>query len=152
MPLARTIDRRLFFLFDRAHTELSKQADLFLSGRSGVSTAQAAVLIYLGYHDRCRPTDLAKGIGRNNAAVTGLVERMEKAGLVERIPDYMDRRAKAIALTEQGWARRVDVMEDFREFNDNLVKGLTESEIEAVYKFLAISTENTANLAEIDKN
>ena len=64
MAIARPIDRRLFFFLDRAHTQMAKAADIFLSTRSGVSTAQAAVLIYLGYNDNCRLSDLAKGTGR----------------------------------------------------------------------------------------
>jgi len=63
MAIARPIDRRLFFIFDRAHTQLSKEADNYLASSVGISTSQASVLIYLGYHDKCRLTDLAQGTG-----------------------------------------------------------------------------------------
>ena len=142
MAIARPVDRRLFFILDRAHTRLCKEADNYLAEKSGVSTSQAAVLIYLGYHDGCRLTDLAKGIGRNNAAITGLVTRMETEDLLERITLTSDRRSKAVALTDAGWALRKQVMNDFRDFNDRLVKGLTDSEIEAVLKFLALAPDN----------
>jgi len=142
MAIARPVDRRLFFIFDRTHTQLSKEADNFLAKNTGLSTSQAAVLIYLGYHDRCRLTDLATGIGRNNAAISGLVSRMEKDDLLERITLTSDRRAKAVALSDKGWAIREQVMNDFRDFNDRLVKGLSESEIEAVLKFLRLSPDN----------
>ncbi len=142
MAIARPVDRRLFFLFDRTHTKLAKEADNYLSKSSGVSTSQAAVLIYLGYHDRCRLTDLAAGTGRNNAAITGLVTRMEQGGLLERLSLPSDRRAKAVALTDAGWAKREQVMNDFRDFNDRLIKGLSESEVSAVLKFLSIAPDN----------
>jgi len=142
MAIARPVDRRLFFIMDRAHTRLSKEADNYLAKTAGVSTSQAAVLIYLGYHDRCRLTDLAEGTGRNNAAITGLVSRMESDGLLERIALTSDRRAKAVALTSEGWSLREQVMNDFRDFNDRLVKGLSDSEIEAVLKFLAMAPDN----------
>ena len=142
MAIARPVDRRLFFILDRAHTRLCKEADNYLSEKSGVSTSQAAVLTYLGYHDRCRLTDLAEGIGRNNAAITGLVTRMEADDLLERITLSSDRRSKAVALTDKGWALREQVMNDFRDFNDRLVKGLSDSEVEAVLKFLALAPDN----------
>lgn len=142
MAIARPVDRRLFFLFDRTHTRLSKEADSYLSEKSDVSTSQAAVLIYLGYHDGCRLTDLAEGTGRNNAAITGLVTRMEADGLVERLSLPSDRRAKAVALTDAGWVKREQVMNDFRDFNDRLVKGLSESEVSAVLKFLSVAIDN----------
>lgn len=142
MAIARPVDRRLFFIMDRAHTRLSKEADNYLAQNAGVSTSQAAVLIYLGYHDRCRLTELAEGTGRNNAAITGLVTRMESDDLLERITLTSDRRAKAVALTDKGWALREQVMNDFRDFNDRLIKGLSDSEVETVLKFLALAPEN----------
>jgi len=145
MAIARPIDRRLFFFFDRAHTQIAKAADNFLSSRSGASTAQAAVLIYLGYNDNCRLSDLAEGTGRKNSAITGLVSRMEKSDLVQRDNQMTDRRSKTVSLTDKGWALREGVMNDFRDFNERLTKGLTASEVEIVLKFLSLGPENLAN-------
>lgn len=142
MAIARPVDRRLFFWFDRAHTILAKEADKFLSENSGLGTSQASVLIYLGFHDKCFLSELAEGIGRNNPAVTGLVDRMEKSGLVARIHGGMDGRRKRVKLTELGWSKREKVQEDFRVFNERLTKGLTQSEADAVLKFLTLAPEN----------
>ena len=141
MAIARTVDRRLFFLLDRTHTQLSKMADHYLASSSGVSTSQAAVLIYLGYHDGCRLSDLADGVGRNNSAITGLVTRMEKLGLVTR-NKTLDGRSRAVFLSDEGWRLREVVREDFRRFNEKLTRGLTESEITTVVKFLNLSIDN----------
>jgi len=141
MAIARAVDRRLFFLFNRAHTRLAKLADHYLAGSSGVSTSQAAVLTYLGYHDGCRLSDLADGVGRNNSAITGLITRMEKLGLVTR-NKTLDGRSRAVYLTNEGWRLREIVREDFRSFNEKLTRGMNEFEIEAVIKFLNISIEN----------
>lgn len=146
MAIARPVDRRLFFLFDRAHTQIAKSADNYLSTRSGASTAQAAVLIYLGYNDNCSLSDLAAGTGRKNAAITGLVSRMEKDELLLRHNQMIDRRSKTVSLTGKGWALREDVMNNFRDFNDRLTKGMTDLEIETVVKFFSLSTKNTMAL------
>ena len=143
MAIARTVDRRLFFILDRVHSRLSQKAETILAkGASKVSRSQALVLVFLGYNDNCRMSDLAEGTGRNNAAISGLVERMEAAQLVERKPSYGDRRVKTVGLTAKGWAKREDVMNDFRDFNTQLVKGLSESEIQAVFKFLRLAPDN----------
>lgn len=142
MAIARPVDRRLFFMLDRTHTQLAKAADAHLAERSHVGTSQAAVLIYLGYHDNCRLTELAEGVGRNNSAITGLVSRMEEAGLVARGKSSEDGRTKTVSLTSAGWTVRETVMNDFRLFNEKLVKGLSDSEIDAVMKFLALSVTN----------
>ena len=142
MAIARPVDRRLFFMLDRVHTQLAKAADAHLSARSRVGTSQAAVLIYLGYHDNCRLTELAEGVGRNNSAITGLVSRMESASLVTRGKSGADGRTKTVSLTGQGWSVRESVMNDFRLFNEKLVKGMSDSEIDAVMKFLSLSVTN----------
>lgn len=142
MAIARPIDRRLFFILDRAHTQLAKAADAHLSRSSRIGTSQAAVLIYLGYHDNCRLSELAIGVGRNNSAITGLVSRMETAGLVIRGKGGADGRTKTVSLTSGGWSLRETVMNDFRLFNERLVKGLSEREVDAVLKFLSLSVTN----------
>lgn len=143
MAIARTVDRRLFFLLDRAHIQLSQNADAVLSKGSKVGRAQAAVLIYLGYHDGCSLSELAEGTGRKNAAISGLVDRMIAADLIERQNSYGDRRTRTVHLTDAGWRKREVVMEDFRDFNTKLIKGFNEAEIEVIVRFLSRSVENT---------
>ena len=67
---------------------------------------------------------------------------MMKAELVERKSSYGDRRTRTVHLTDKGWLARDAVMNDFRDFNMKLVKGLSETEIETVLKFLTLSVEN----------
>jgi len=146
MAIARPIDRRLYFIFDRAHSLITKEAQNYLKKTSKIGTSQAAVLIYLGYHDRCSLTELAQAIGRNNASITGLVERMETKLLLERIPLFSDKRSKAVVLTEKGWSEREKIMNNFRDFNDRMMKGLSEEEISVVMKFLQTAPENVKSL------
>jgi len=142
MAIARTIDRRLFFVLDRTFLKLSQAADKTLSEGSGIGRAQAAVLVYLGYHDGCTLSELAEGTGRKNAAISGLIDRMEAADLIIRKQSYGDRRQRMVFLSDKGWAKRETVMEDFRDFNAQLTHGLTDMETEAVMKFLSKSVEN----------
>lgn len=142
MAIARPVDKRLFFVFDRTHAQITKAADKHLREGCGLSSAQAAVLTYLGYHDACRLTDLAEGIGRNNPAVTGIVSRMEASGLIKRGYGGHDGRAKAVMLTDLGWEKRQSVMEDQRMFNEKLSRNMSETEMEAVFKFLSVASDN----------
>lgn len=142
MAIARPVDRRLFLLFDAAHARLSKRINNQLLESAGIKTAQAAALAYLGYHDACSLSELAEGVGHNNSAITGLVDRMERAGLVERQRALFDGRSKKVRLTSKGWALRETVMGEFRAFNDQMIKGFSEGEIETVYKFLGRVTDN----------
>ena len=142
MAIARTVDRRLIFVLDRTFLQIAQAADIALSEGSGLGRAQAAVLVYLGYHDGCSLTELSEGTGRRNAAITGLVDRMEAAELITRKKSYGDRRQRTVHLTDTGWKIREEVMADFRDFNSQLTRGLNEAEVAAVMKFLSNSVGN----------
>ena len=142
MAIARTVDRRHFFVLDRTFLQIAQAADIALSEGSGLGRAQAAVLVYLGYHDGCSLTELSEGTGRRNAAITGLVDRMEATELITRKKSYGDRRQRTVHLTDTGWKIREEVMADFRDFNSQLTRGLNEAEVAAVMKFLSNSVGN----------
>src|SRR5260370_35684689 len=57
---------------------------------------------------RCGDTplgDLAEDLGSTPRNITGLVDHLEKDGLVERVPDPDDRRSVRARLTESGRAQ-----------------------------------------------
>ena len=145
MAIARPVDRRLFLMLDRTHAQLSKVIDKKLAASAGLKTAQSAALAYLGYHDECTLSELADGVGHNNSAITALVDRMSAAGLVERVRVLSDGRSRKVRLTSKGWSVREAVMADFRDFNDRLIKGFSDREIEAIYKFLSRAVENVTD-------
>ena len=147
MAIARTVDRRLFFVLDRTFLQIAQAADMALAEGSGLGRSQAAVLVYLGYHDGCSLTELSDGTGRRNAAITGLVDRMEAAELITRKQSYGDRRQRTVHLTDKGWKIREAVMADFRDFNSQLTQGLNEAEVAAVMKFLSNSVGNVQKKA-----
>ena len=142
MAIARTVDRRLFFVLDRTFLQIAQAADIALSEGSGLGRAQAVVIVYLGYHDGCTLTELPEGTGRRNAAITGLVDRMEVTDLIMRKQSYGGRRQRTVHLTDKGWKIREEVMADFRDFNTQLTRGLNEAEVAAVMKFLSQSVGN----------
>lgn len=48
------------------------------------------------------PGDLHRGFGHRNSTVTGIVDRLERKGLVERAPNPRDRRSQLVRLTAPG--------------------------------------------------
>ncbi len=140
MAIARPTHRRLFAVFDHAHGRLSRQAGNVLAA-AGVKPAQATALIYLGYHNGCQLSELASGVGSNNAAITGLVTRMEKAALVTRKVMQSDGRGKTVHLTNKGLKVREHVMAILRALDEQLSKNFTDAEMDTVYKFLGAASE-----------
>jgi MarR family transcriptional regulator, organic hydroperoxide resistance regulator len=59
--------------------------------------------------------ELANALVCDSSSITGLVDRLEQRGLVERRPAAHDRRVKLIVLTERGAAVREAIMVRFAE-------------------------------------
>jgi DNA-binding MarR family transcriptional regulator len=85
--------------------------DLFLSHRGqmlsiaqefGLAPQQAFALQHLQPDEPIKLSDLAQALHCDNSSVTGIADRLEKAGLAERRAHPTDRRVKTLALTERG--------------------------------------------------
>src|SRR4051812_16387799 len=58
----------------------------------GLSLAEAKAWALLQQEERLTAGELARRLGLTTGAVTGLVDRLEAAALVRRVPDASDRR------------------------------------------------------------
>lgn len=67
-----------------------------------LTESQLNVLEYLLASERMKPSDLIHFLATTPAAVTTLLDRMEKNGLIERVRDDRDRRIVWIHVTEKG--------------------------------------------------
>jgi DNA-binding MarR family transcriptional regulator len=72
-----------------------------ISQRHDLTPVQAKLLCILAEGPRGM-ADLAQCFGVEKAALTGLVDRAERRGLVKRMPVHGDRRALRVTLTEVG--------------------------------------------------
>lgn len=80
------------FLLDLS-TELNK---------GNISYAQFFLLGYLANEDYLTMTDISKKMGHSTAAATGLVDRLEKLGYVQRLHAADDRRKVMVQITRKG--------------------------------------------------
>ena len=72
-----------------------------LAAEEGMSLTQLRVLGVLRDR-RPRMADLAGGLGLDRSSVTGLIDRAQARGLVERVREEGDGRVVRVALTEDG--------------------------------------------------
>ena len=75
----------------------------------GLSFQQSMALMQLEPDAPLPMSALAQGLQCDNSNVTGIVDRLEAAGLAERRAGERDRRVKTVVLTEHGRAVRDEV-------------------------------------------
>ncbi|MDR1797574.1 MAG: MarR family transcriptional regulator [Clostridiales Family XIII bacterium] len=83
-----------------------------------ITPGQYGVLNYLWENGDATPKDLAAALALENSTVSGVLDRMQKKGLIDRRIDEEDRRSVRIALTPKGAALKKDVLQAIEEMNE----------------------------------
>ena len=122
----------------RLGTHLARrQEEVF--GRFGLNRGEVGVLSALriaGPPYRLTPTRLGRGLMLSSAGVTSRIDRLERRGLIVRLPDPDDRRGVLIELTDRG-AEQVDAaVRANTESEAQLLAGFSDRDIETLERLL----------------
>lgn len=99
----------------RCHDELHRHVSRKLA-QWGLSVPKYGVIRQLYEHVSLTLSELSKLIFCGNSNLTGLIDRMEREGLVQRIGSETDRRVKKIRLTIKGLELGARVIGEHRAF------------------------------------
>jgi DNA-binding MarR family transcriptional regulator len=94
----------------------------------GLRAQQAAVLLRCCRRPGAKPSHLAAAVGTDTAGATGLIDQLEKKGLVIRRADPADRRAVIVEPTKAGRALAPRLREVFQAVNETLLAGFSPPE------------------------
>jgi DNA-binding MarR family transcriptional regulator len=135
-----------FLTLLRVGSDLSDVLDNFL-GQYGLLQGRWWVLILLMREQdlTSTPSSLAGKAGVSRATMTGLIDGLNKEGLVLRVTDTADRRKFHIKLTAQGQAKLDEVMPEYYRRVDRLMSILTPEEGEALTSML-IKLQNNRDI------
>jgi MarR family transcriptional regulator, organic hydroperoxide resistance regulator len=113
---------------------------------SGLSMPQFFLLMHLHRREQCGISDLSEQMDVTAAATSQLVDKLVQAGLLVRVEDPNDRRAKQVSLSSAGKALvEKGIMERFR-WVEEIAASLTEEEQAQVSAALTILTEAAREL------
>ena len=99
------------------------------SGLSQVKPAYLWALMSLWMTDGLKVTDIARRAGLDSSTMTGLLDRMERDGLVTRTPDISDRRTLRIFLTDEGKRLQDPVISQTCVVLEQLFEGIPEVDL-----------------------
>jgi DNA-binding MarR family transcriptional regulator len=139
-------ERRLIWLLSRAQRRVMAQGDAALA-KLGLTSTQAGALFCVRDAEGTTIGDLAEQLDLAQSAASGLAQRLENAGLVERAPNPRDGRSVRLVLTRTGRKRREEAIRIAQAGNDALRAGLSEEEFTIVARWLA----RIGTAAETDK-
>lgn len=102
----------------------------------GLYRGQPHVLFCLWEQDGRTHSELAASACITPATMTKMIQRMEKAGFVQRRPDPADQRLSRVYLTEAGRAVQVQVEAIWQQMEREVFAGLTPDELPELRRFL----------------
>ena len=114
----------------------------------GLTSGQPKVLEYLSFHNGSMQKDIAHGCQIDPATLTGILERMEEKGFVERRIMNGNRRSSYVFLTEKGRENSEKVEDVFLEIETEVFKGIDENE---KTQFMNVFSKICANMMDKEK-
>jgi DNA-binding MarR family transcriptional regulator len=95
----------------------------------GITSQQGSILFMVASGKCLLAAELAREYGIDASAVTRLIDRLEKRGLLTRVRSNEDRRVVRLALTPEGHAIAAKMPGIFTSVLDNLLVGFTPEEV-----------------------
>ena len=95
-----------------------------------LTPVQYAVLYCLWENEKKSPKEIAERLKLENSTISGILERMEKKGLIKRMISKEDRRFIQIMLTEKGAVLEKDVLAAVDKVNEEVMSVFSKEECE----------------------
>ncbi|HHW40446.1 MAG TPA: MarR family transcriptional regulator [Syntrophomonadaceae bacterium] len=112
-----------------------------------INPAQGRILFFLWQKDGVSIQELSKRTALEKSTLTCMLDRLEDAGFIRRVPCKVDRRKVLIHVTGKDEKMRPVYERVIRETNDILYQGFTEQEIQEFENYL---NRVLKNLSEYD--
>lgn len=119
--LSERVSHRLFLEYDAAH---------------GFSVAEWRVLVHLSRCGTVSIRDIHNCVNLEKPRVSRAVTRMEKDGLVQKVPGKVDARLVAISLTKKGKAALEDILPRALDIEARLCANVDEDDLSTFYRVM----------------
>ncbi len=120
--------------------ELSARTVMFhgaMAEKMGLSITEHKALDLLSRQGPITAGQLAEVTGLTTGAITGMVDRLEKAGFVRRVPDPTDRRKIRIEAAVEKYEAMAGVFESLGQAMNALLESYNDKELAIIYDFMA---------------
>ena len=130
-------DDRLIYLLFTAQQKLRTYLKKMMTKENvRVTTAQAGILFLLKQKDGRTMSELSQILSIDNSTITGLVDRLEKTGLVRRNASPHDRRASHVFINPQGIEEVDKARRVIRMVNQEIKNGFSAEELDSFNRIL----------------
>ena len=134
-------DNCIFFQLAKASQTGTKFLHAKVSGLN-ITPVQAMIIGFLSEQDQIMAGELGKKVEMDSATLTGILDRLETAQLIERKGNPDDRRSIKIHLTRQGRETGQEAQRVIEEANKEFLATFTENEKQVLRGLIKKLREN----------
>lgn len=129
-------ERLIYLLFTAQHKLKMHIKDQMLKAGLKTTLGQTGILFVLVEKNDQAMSELSRLLFLDNSTVTGLIDRLEKAGFVQRRANPKDRRVSLIHITPRGIKEADKAGQVISRINGAIKAGLSKAELESFSKTL----------------
>lgn len=102
----------------------------------GFTVPQVALIKVLSRNEKMKLGDLSEEMNLANSTISGIVDRLEANGMVERIRCSEDKRVVYVALSKKGKAFAAQFRGIINEYFEGMFQGVSKEKIDVILKGL----------------
>ncbi len=150
VPINIDWELRLGFLIHDVSRMRRSAFDRYLKPMN-ITRSQWWVLAYLSREDGMTQSQLAEELDLGKVGMGGLIDRLEKTGMVRREPDQSDRRINRVFLEPRSKALVTKMRGLNHKFNTRVLDGIPETQLEVTAVTLDAMKHNIRGLLRGDE-
>lgn len=138
----------LGYLLNKADQSINNELARLLkeAGVTDITPGLGRILFALWQKDEINMNELAKETYLDRSTMTTMIDRLEKNGLVRRIPDPTDRRGILVKLTETGSKRKELYKKVANQLNKKILQGIDKEKLKITQEVLQTIFNNLQSL------
>jgi DNA-binding MarR family transcriptional regulator len=129
-------DRLIYLIFTAQQKLRTYIKNALVKENVRVTIAQAGILFLLKQKTGQSMSEISQFLSVDNSTLTGLIDRLERSGFVQRNSNPGDRRSLNIDITESGLRELEKAKVVIRRINEEVKEGFSEQEMESFKKVL----------------
>jgi DNA-binding MarR family transcriptional regulator len=146
LHLVSELDESVGYLFSRVRSALWNAVTHQTMAEMRITGSQASILFKLSTGKCLAAADLAREYGIDASAVTRLIDRLEKRGLLSRVRSLEDRRVVRLALTAEGEEVAGRLPPIFTRVMDSMLSGFSPAEVDTLRSMLQRIVTNSESV------
>ncbi len=109
---------------------------------TGLYLGQLPILAYISHNDGCTQKEISDWLNVSPASIALSTKRLQKAGFIKKTVDKDNLRCNRLSVTEIGSETAIKCREAMNQFDENMFKDISETDLEHFEKTIDFFIDN----------